>query len=131
MAATKFEASTTLIVKNDAGEVVSKVEKEGAGSYDIGSDLEEAVKLHTKDVVFKEYEKGATIDVQAVVRRVLQAGGEQADIDKALAEFKLGEGGRVKVDVMVAAKSKLSTMTPAEQKTYLQEVMAMVQNQQK
>ena len=59
----------------------------------LGKDLDSAVKLSSKDLVFAEYLKGGKIDLQAIMRRHLEAGSDMEALSETIA---LGQSaGRV------------------------------------
>lgn len=95
----------------------------GEVQYDFGDNLDEATKLFTKEVVFSQFQAQSIIDLQAVMRRTLLAGG---DLKAVCAAWKPGVSApRVSVDPIAAAKNKYASMDAAAKAKFLAELKAM------
>lgn len=92
--------------------------------YNFGENLKEAVDLYGETVVHSAYVAEGKIQVQNLVRRLLEKGADQDAIEKELATYKIGESRKVTVDPAKAIYSRIPTMTPEEKKALIAELMA-------
>ena len=99
-----------------------KGELEATIQYDFGDNLDNAVDLFGKDVVFSNFVQSAKISLQALMRARLEKGGnvtELAEIWKPGIQLQ-----RAAVDVLAQAKSKFAKMTQEERLAYLEALQA-------
>ena len=90
--------------------------KSATVEYNFGANLEESVALFTKEVVHSLMVADGKVTVQAGIRRLLNAGKTQAEIQEYFNTYKLGvKAAPVTGDPIQKLLSKFGTMTPEEQ----------------
>ena len=103
--------------------------------YDFGDNLDEAVELFGKEVVYSHYKRAATIFIQDVLRRwAISMLGENGDgevdpdeLQKKADELVLGVSTRVRTSKIDKAKKLIQDMTPeqlAEYEEYVKQQIA-------
>lgn len=105
-------------------------DKRAEVEVNLGEDLDSAVNLFGKEVVFNSYVDTQVIRAQAQIRRYLSAGLSEADIKEKMAAWKPGVTQRtvgVKKDPMLAFAESISKMSPEEQKAKLAELRQRLQ----
>tara|TARA_R100000808_G_C2149869_1_gene158416 strand:+ start:1454 stop:1795 length:342 start_codon:yes stop_codon:yes gene_type:complete len=92
--------------------------------YDFGDDVNAAVELFGADVVFAGFVKSATITAQANMRRHLEAGASDEDIQAKMADWKPGVVTRRTKDPVGAIKKKFGSMDAEAQKELIKHLKA-------
>lgn len=103
-----------------------KVEKEATVNYNFGENLGEMVDLFGEDVVRNYAERQMTIQLQANIRRLLEAGQTPEQIQEAINRWKPGVITRLVTgggDPLTAALSAFDGMSPDEQQAFIQKFM--------
>lgn len=101
------------------------VERKLEWEFDFGSDLDDAAKKHGKESVFKDYVKGATLELHALVGNCFSNGLSDAEIHEKLKNHKLGTAApRVKQDPIAALLAKAKNASPEEKKAMLAQIKA-------
>ena len=85
-------------------------------SYNFGEGVDEAVELFGADVVFAGFVKSATITAQANMRRHLEAGASEEDIQAKMGDWKPGVVARRTKDPVGAIKNKFANLDADAQK---------------
>jgi hypothetical protein len=102
-----------------------KANTEAAVDVNLGANLDESVALFGAEAVHAGFVGSSTIAVQNIIRRLLEGGKNQEEIQAALAGWKPGTkiaGGTA--DPVKALKTKLATMSVDEAKALLAELKA-------
>jgi len=89
--------------------------------------LAEKIKLFGEDVVNSAATDSLVITVQALVRRGIAKGTSQADIQKAVTEWKPDVRSVVRVSAFDKAKSSLETFTPEQRAELLKALQGQAQ----
>ena len=92
-----------------------KVDKEAKILVDLGDNLDDAVARFGEDVVFSNYQANVKITVQGGIRRYLEAGKTQEEIQSLFEGYKPGVTLERVVDPVAALASKFAKMSPEEQ----------------
>lgn len=58
--------------------------------YDFGDNIQESITLFGEDIVHKMFLNAAKISAQSIMRRMLKAGRTQEEIQRDMAEWKVG-----------------------------------------
>ena len=85
-------------------------------TYNFGENCSEAIELFGEDVVLAGFVKSATITAQANMRRHLEAGGSEEDIQAKMADWKPGVVARRTKDPVGAIKNKFANLDADAQK---------------
>jgi len=104
-----------------------KIGREATVEYNIGEDLNEAINLFGDAVVYSAFKQSAVIDVQAVIRRMLEAGKSEEEIQNYLSSYKLGvrtTSGGGRRDSYKAALEALLSASPEEREAKIAEIRA-------
>ena len=92
--------------------------------YDYGQDLDQAIQMFGKEVVFSQYRKGAVLSVQAKVRGLFKAeGATQETVRAGLNQWKLG----VATERAVDWSKRLGKMSTNQAKALLAAIKAKLQ----
>lgn len=91
----------------------------------IPEDLDGQVKLFGKDVVAAHAQGSLVISLQALMRRMLDAGKTPADIQKAASEWKPDTKSTVRQSAFEKASSSLDKLTPEERKQLLSKLQGL------
>ena len=84
--------------------------------YNFGADLNEATALFTAEVVHSCFVADGKVTIQAGIRRLLNAGKTQAEIEEYFKTYKLGvKATPIAGDPIARMLSKFGTMSPEEQ----------------
>lgn len=108
-----------------------KVGKACKFDYNLGASLKEAIALSSEEVVFDQYIKGATLTVQAVARRVLEAGGDAATAEKEVKSVKLGEIRRRAADPVGAFMKKADKLSDDQRAGLVAKLLGVSEEQAK
>ena len=103
----------------------AKPERVTKANYDMPADLDGAIKSYGKDVVWAAAKGAIVISIQALMRRCIDAGKSQADIQKEVSAFKPDVRNVVKQSAFEKASKSLSQLTPEERKKLLADLQAM------
>jgi hypothetical protein len=99
--------------------------REGSYTYDFGADLESAQIMFGDAVVFSQYLAASKVDVQALIRRHMEAGKTDEEIQTYLDTYKLGvKAERVAADPLAAFLNKFPTMSAEEQADIISKLQA-------
>ena len=98
----------------------SKTKQTASGNKEYGEDLDGAVKLYGKEIVYSLYAAQFVVRAQSVIRGAIKA---KADVQKALDSWTPGVK-RVKApaDPNVEARQAWANMSEAERKAFLKDV---------
>jgi len=95
-----------------------KGEVEKTLQFDFGDNLDQAVEMFGKEVVFTNYVQAAKISLQSLMRSRMEKG---SNVDELSSIWKPGvQLQRAAVDVLASAKAKFMKMTPEERLAYLE-----------
>lgn len=98
---------------------------EATAAFNMPGNLAEASKAWGEDVVFAAAEGAVTISVQALMRRMIDAGKTPAEISKAVAEYKPNVRTVVRQSAYEKATSAARSMTAEERAKLLKELQGM------
>lgn len=94
---------------------IGDVDKEAAILYDFGGSVEAAVEKFGADVVYSGFVRSAVITAQAVMRRLLEDGEDQASVETKMEAWKPGVSIERTVDPIKATIAKFDKLSPEEQ----------------
>jgi len=103
-----------MLVKAKKGDRTVQVE------YDFGQNLQEAIQKFGEDVIFTKFVQAAKIDLQAVLRRGIEAGKTDDEIAKLAEQWKPGLVVRTSKDPIEAIKAKLATLSEEDKRKLIQ-----------
>jgi len=103
---------------------INDEDKSATVEYDFGADMDGAVKLMGKDVVYAQYLAQATVRLQAIMRTALEAGKDQKEITAIVAGWKPGTKISIAKDPKAAFMAAFGKMTPAEKKAAIASLQA-------
>lgn len=94
--------------------------------YNFGSTLEEAVELFGAEAVFSAFQASAKIDLQAYIRRLMNATEEESEAPKytneeivaKVGEWKPGTKTRTSSDPMEKIKAMLEKLSPEQRAAF-------------
>jgi len=101
-----------------------KIEKEATVVVDLGENLEDAVARFGAEVVFSNYIANVKIGVQSGIRRYLEAGKTNEEIQTVFDTYKPGVTMDRVVDPVAALAAKFSKMSPEEQAQAFEDLKA-------
>ncbi len=104
-----------------------KLEKEATVLVDLGENCEDAVARFGAEVVFSNYLANTKVDVQAGIRRYINAGLDQAAIQAKFDNYKPGVTMDRVVDPVAAMAAKMQKMTPEEQEAAFAELRRKIE----
>jgi hypothetical protein len=110
-----------------ASKKIDGVDKEATILYDFGGDLDGAVILFGKEVVYANFVRSSVITAQAAMRRFIEDGKSQDEIASKMAGWKPGVPLERVVDPIAATLNKFAAMTPEEQIGLINKLKAMKQ----
>ena len=99
-------------------------DKEATILYDFGGDLEKAVEKFGAAVVYSNFTRSAVITAQAAMRRFLEDGMGQAEIEAKMADWKPGVSLERTYDPLAALLNKMATMSPEEREAAIEKLKA-------
>jgi len=116
-----------VIMSNEikATKKIDGIDKEATVAYDFGGDLDKAVELFGKDVVYANFVRSSVITMQAAMRRYLEDGLDNAAIASKLAGWKPGVPIERVVDPVAAVFNKFASMTTEEQAELINKLRSM------
>lgn len=109
-----------------ATKVIDGVEKQGSFLFDFGADVNEAISKFGGEVVFSNFKRSAVITAQAAIRRLLEAGKTQAEIEETMKAWAPGVSLERTIDPVKALQNKFATMSKEEQEALIQKLMEQV-----
>lgn len=89
----------------------TKGDREHIAEFDFGTDLKEAVEKYGEEVIFSSYKRSQVIAFQNAVRRMLDAGKTNEEIDQTMESWKPGVAMERTSDPIAALMSKWSKLT--------------------
>lgn len=92
-----------------------KVGKEATIMVDLGDNVQDAIDRFGDEVVFSNYQANVKITVQGGIRRYLESGLSQDEIQAKFDGYKPGVTLERVVDPVAALASKFAKMSPEEQ----------------
>lgn len=102
------------LVKAKKGDRVVEV------NYDFGENLQDAISKFGEDVVFTKFKQAAKIDLQAVLRRGIEAGKTDDEIAKLAEQWKPGLVVRTSKDPIEVIKTKLASLSEEDKRRLIQ-----------
>ena len=90
---------------------------------DLGDDLRDAVSKFGEEVVFTNYKRAVTVTAQASIRRMLENNLDEKAIADKMAGWKPGIALDRSVDPVAALKARMSTMSDADKRALLDQLM--------
>lgn len=100
------------------------VDKEATVLYDFGGDLDTAVENFGAEVVYSGFVRSAVITAQSVMRRFLEDGLAQEEIEAKMEAWKPGVSLERVVDPTKAFLNKFDKMTDEEREAVLEQLRA-------
>ena len=101
------------------------VELSATITYDFGGDLDTAVEMFGKEIVYTNFVRSAVITAQAAMRRWLVDGKSQDEIAEKMGNWKPGVAIERVVDPIAATLAKFGKMDPAAQAALLSQLQAL------
>jgi hypothetical protein len=92
--------------------------------FDFGDSLESARKLFGDEVIWSRAKSALTIDLQALIRRMIKAGKTAAEIHTAVAAWKPDVKTLVKKSASEKISDLASQLTPEERKALLKQLQS-------
>lgn len=92
--------------------------------YDFGDTLDEMTQKFGEEVVRSNAEQSITVNLQSMIRRMIQAGKTDEEIQAKVAEHVPGKGGE-KADPVEKFKAKWSNLSKEEREKLLDELKQM------
>jgi len=89
-------------------------------NYDFGESLQDAVSKFGEDVVFTKFKQAARIDLQAVLRRGIEAGKTDEEIAQLAGQWKPGLVMRTSKDPIEVIKAKLAILSEEDKRKLIQ-----------
>jgi hypothetical protein len=111
-----------MTIQISAKKQIDNEEKSAVINYDFGETLEEASKMFGAEVVFTNFRANAKITAQAAIRRMLEKGMTQEQIQEKMAGWKPGVAIDTSVDPLTAMMAKYATMSPEDQKKFIEDL---------
>ena len=102
----------------------SKTDRVATVNFDMPESVEALVEKFGADVIASKAIAALTIDLQALIRRSLEGGKTDAEIQDIVSNWKPGERITIAKDPMAAALSLFKTKSPEEQEAFLAELRA-------
>lgn len=96
-----------------------------ATTYDFGGDLEEMRKLFGDEIVFSNARQSFKISLQALMRRGIDAGKDEATIAAEAAAWKPGVAAQRVTDPIAAITAKWATLSDEKRKEVMAKLRAM------
>lgn len=99
-----------------------KTGKEAAIMVDLGENMQDAADRFGADVIFSNYLANVKIGIQSGIRRYLEAGKSQQEIQQMFSNYKPGVTMDRVVDPIAALARKMAAATPEEQAAMFEEL---------
>lgn len=93
-------------------------------NFNMPADLDSMVKAFGGPVVYAAAKGAIVISIQALMRRMIDAGKPAAEIQKAVSEFKPDVRNVVKQSAFEKASGAIKSLTPEERKKLLADLQA-------
>jgi hypothetical protein len=104
---------------------IGDVEKDAVVAFDFGGDLDAAVELFGKDVIYANFVRSAVITAQAAIRRMLEDGKNQEEVTAKMASWKPGTPLERVSDPIGATIAKFGALSNEDQAALIEKLMAM------
>ena len=105
--------------------------KSASVSYDFGENASAAIERYGEEVVMSGFVKSAVILLQGKIRRSIQAGLSESEIQESMAAWKPGvTAARSKKDPLDAAVNAYVGKSVEDQKAFIQKLQAAVKEAQ-
>ncbi len=105
-----------------ASKKINDVDRECTVQYDFGGTVEAAVEKFGADVVYSNFVRASVITAQAVMRRMLEAGKGQDEIQATMNSWKPGVAIERTIDPVASVLGKFGSMSPEEQKALIKQL---------
>ena len=96
--------------------------KPGKCTFDFGGSCAAAIEMFGEDVVYSNFTRASVITAQAAMRRMLEAGKGQEEIQAAMNSWKPGVAIERTVDPVASVLGKFGSMSPEEQKALIKQL---------
>lgn len=119
-------------VTNDLVEISATYKKgesdvEAAILYDFGQNLDGAVEKFGADVVYSNFVRASKVTAQAAMRRLLETGATQEDVQTKMEAWRPGVALERTVDPVAALLAKFGKMDATAQAQLLADLQAKAQ----
>jgi hypothetical protein len=104
---------------------IGDVDKEAGITFDFGGNLDGAVALFGKEVIYANFVRSSVITAQAAMRRFLEDGKSAEEIVAKMSTWKPGVPMERVVDPIAATLARFQTMTPEAQMELLSKLKSM------
>jgi hypothetical protein len=121
------EATTTEMVEIKATYKKGDVDVECAILYDFGQTLEGAVEKFGADVVYSNFVRASKVTAQAAMRRLLEGGKSDEEVQSTMDSWKPGVALERTVDPVAALMAKFGKMDASAQAQLLADLQAKAQ----
>lgn len=98
--------------------------KEHAVLFNFGANLEEAAEMFTAEVVHSNFVRASKVVAQSILRRLMEAGKTDEEIDAVFATWKPGIAIERTVDPEAALLAKFGKMDAEQQAAFIAELQA-------
>jgi len=99
-------------------------ERQTSITYDFGANLEAAIEKFGEDVVMSGFVSKSVITAQAAMRRFMEAGLSDEDVQAKMDSWKPGVAMERTIDPVAALMGKFGSMSPEEQSDLLAKLQA-------
>ena len=103
---------------------INGVDKEATILFDFGGSVEAAIEKFGSNVVYSNFVRSSVITAQAAMRRFLEDGLGQDEIEAKMADWKPGVSLERTYDPLAALLNKMATMTPEEREAAIEKLKA-------
>ena len=107
-----------------ASKRINDEEKSVEVQFDFGGSVEAAVEKFGAEVVYSNFTRASVITAQAAMRRMLETGKGQEEIQAAMNSWKPGVSIERTVDPVASVLGKFGSMSPEEQKALIKQLQA-------
>jgi len=92
--------------------------------FDFGGSVEAAIDRFGADVVYSNFTRASVITAQSIIRRMMETGKGQEEIQEFMAAWKPGVSIERTVDPVASVLGKFGSMSPEEQKALIKQLQA-------
>jgi len=107
---------------------VNGVEQSVEATYDFGDSLGAATALFGEEVVLDGFRRSSIITAQSIMRRSMEAGKSQEEVQALINAWKPGVALERTVDPVAALTAKFGKLTPEEQKAIIKQLQTAAKN---